>query len=316
MANKLNIYACSGVGDTNVPAGYTFDTFGTNTLENTQLVNSLLAKINVRQSAVDNLSLLENERSRLLQEISDLKSAFQAAKDASGMTYRLESDNRLKRIFGGNIARLNKVGLPAEARAEFGKVIKRIGAVDESWKNNAELAEYLTKGSEYFLYLYFTQDQLKKLPKVFTRKRDKQQKTYDYCKALFVGVFGSEKDMQDIITGGIYGYFKATPEKVCQEIADGKREAVGEIVWTAALIVKVIIAVLTAVVGIITAICQYAATVNAAKYEAITREDINASVPDQDDFDGLDIGGGKKIKTSYLWIAAAIAGLVWMFKED
>lgn len=62
MSNRLKIYACSGIGDTSrkVP---TFDywTDNTNCLTNTQAVNTIIAKINLNLSEVENLVYLKDK---------------------------------------------------------------------------------------------------------------------------------------------------------------------------------------------------------------------------------------------------------------
>ena len=62
MANKLNIYACSGLEN---GKGFEFWRDGTNTLENTQAVNSILAEINLCRSELLYLKGLSDEEKQL-----------------------------------------------------------------------------------------------------------------------------------------------------------------------------------------------------------------------------------------------------------
>ena len=72
MANKLNIYACSGIGDAEDPQGsYTFWTNGTNPVDNTQAQNTLLSLINTLNVEVLYLKgLTDAEKIARLNEIS------------------------------------------------------------------------------------------------------------------------------------------------------------------------------------------------------------------------------------------------------
>lgn len=72
MANKLNIYACTGIGDTEDPqGGYTFWTNGTNPVDNTQAQNTLLSLINTLNVEVLYLKgLTDTEKIARLNEIS------------------------------------------------------------------------------------------------------------------------------------------------------------------------------------------------------------------------------------------------------
>lgn len=215
------------------------------------------------------------------------------------------------------IIRRNKVGLTTEQQQKarkslkLKKGIKGIGAGD--WTENSDLAEYLTKGSEYFLYLYFTDEQLAKLPAVFKIKAKLQKQTYDYCKQLFVDVYGSEDAMQEIIYAGIVDYNGHTPEEVCEKIAkDGK--PIGSLVWTVADIIAVISACLTFLLGVITAICTSVAQTNVAKYGALDKQALDKSTPNTSDFDGIGTPNSSDW-TKYLPILAIAAGIYVILKN-
>ena len=218
-----------------------------------------------------------------------------------------------------NVEDRNTVGLNFGQQQNVRKAMKSavsgIGVVDESWKQNADLAEYLTRGSEYFLYTYFTDEQIKKLPTVFKAKRSKQLRTYNYCKALFVDVYGSEAEMQEIIRAGIIDYFSVTPEDVCADIVAGKREAKGVGQIATEIIVALISAAVTVVVAIITAICEAVAKTNVAKYGALDAQIVETSVPDPDDYEGLDMGSTSQSGNSWIKYLAIGAGLLLLLKK-
>lgn len=368
MADRLKIYACSGIGETDKnPIGYWLD--GTDTISNTQAVNTLLVKINTARIFANRLQTIsKEERIALLNEIDWLSVALDAAKRFKGDNEKLyhagevisdmakngafdgqstdlrEREERLEELiekanslysddavksedpefmawWKNTIVARNKVGLNFGQQQNSRKALKKaadqikgIGAADESWKENKDLSEYLLKGSEYFLYLYFTPAQLDKLPAVFKAKKNKQLKTYNYCKSLFVDIYGSEEDMQDIIVSGITDYFGATPEQVCEDITSGKRKVAGIGIATE-IIVALISAAVTIVTAVISAICAMVAQTNVAKYGALDREVVESSVPDASDYDGLNFGGGTGTASSWFPIVAIGAGLLLLLKK-
>lgn len=218
----------------------------------------------------------------------------------------------------------NKVFLSKEEQDKITSILEKsskqisgIGAADEEWRNNKDLAKYLDNASEYFLYTYFTKEQLDKLPPIFQTKARVQNDTYNYCKAMYVGVYGSEECMQNVIRAGIMSYFKATPEEVCGKIASSKAKGVGEIVTaialTAAQIVEIILAVLTFVASVIASVLSCVAQVKVAKYQAVDTQTAQAATPNGDDFDGVEFSSKGNSKT-LLYLSAA-AALYLIFKK-
>lgn len=330
MADRLKIYACSGVGDVKFPT-VTFDNYGLKTTDNTQAVNTILIAMNSCRVRMENLEMSDSEREDYKQLLEVYKKCLQVAKSGksdeelsrAGMEiaaeYGLGSD--FTDWWQNTIVPRNKVGLPETARKTVrqgiakAKAIKGIGELD--WRDNEELTEYLTKGSEYFLYTYFTDAQLRKLPSIFAIKKRKQMRTYNYCKALFVGAYGSEAEMRRVIEDGIIQYFNATPEEVCRRIvSEGyNKEGVGPIEWTLAAILKVIEICLVALVAIITAICAAVKESQAQKYAAINKQMVKESIPNGSDWDDIDLGGGAKKLSGWLPFLAIGAGLLLLFKK-
>lgn len=372
MANKLKIYACSGIGSAQAEQPVKYWTDGTSTISNTQAVNTLLAEINLRYIAVSRLSgMTPEEKIDLLNEIDVLSVCLDAAKRFSGKTEELvhagnvigcmvrdnafdykslnnndreehldeliekanqgfndqtpcEAPSKFVKWWTETVIDRDKVGLSKEQQASIKKAtksIKGIGASDD-WMKDAELAEYLTRGSEYFLYTYFTDEQLKNLPSVFRVKKQKQIRTYNYCKALFVDVYGNEAQMKQIIYAGIIDYFQATPEDVCaQIIKEGKLKGVGDggasaVALGAAEIVAIITAVLGLVGTIIAAVCSAVAQTNVAKYGALDKEIVSSSVPNPEDFDGLELSGlGGEGSSKWLLLAGVGIALAYLIKR-
>lgn len=376
MSNKLKIYACSGIGNaeySNTPIAYWTD--NTNTISNTQAINTLLARINLLNISISRLQgITPEEKIECLNEIDMLCVCLDAAKRfngdnegleyAGGVIYKMMSDDmfafdnlntdardahldeliayaneqyndrtpianinpEFMQWWNESVVSRNKVGLnfgqQQNARKALKKaveIIKGIGTVDWSqygdpeWLNNADLAEMLTKGAEYFLYTYFTQAQLNKLPYIFKLKQKQQMRTYNYCKSMFVDIYGSEEEMQMIIRAGIVDMMGEEPEGICDGIASGKTKSIG--IATEAL-VTIITAVIAAVVSIITAICNCIKETNMAKYGALDKEVIQESVPNADDFDGIEFDGTSGGGSSKLLTIAAIgAGLLLLLKK-
>lgn len=330
MADRLEIYACSGVGDVKLPT-VTFDNYGTKTTDNTQAVNTILIAMNSCRVRMENLEMSDSERENYKQLLEVYKKCLQAAKGRKSDEELLRAGMEISAEYGLNsdfadwwqntIVPRNYVGLQETARKMVRqgiakmKAIKGIGELD--WRDNEELTEYLTKGSEYFLYTYFTDAQLRKLPSIFAIKKRKQLQTYNYCKALFVGAYGSEAEMQQVIEDGIIQYFKHTPEEVCAKIASGERpeEQVGAIVWTVQGIVAIVMACLSFLASVIIAICQAVAQSKAEEYAAVNDKIVRESIPNGSDWNDIDLGGKKLGVSGWLPILAISAGLLLLFKK-
>lgn len=356
MADKLKIYACSGIGDAEQQRGYaTFWTDGTDPIANTQAVNRLLAMINVRYAEYKHLHKLSvAQRIALLNDIDLLTVCLEAAKRFKDDNEKLrnagliigamqaagdfdydeqneekrsqhletlidkavsdfestvgleEADPEFAAWWDAEIMPYNKVGLSEQAQDATKKALRKaakgVGKADEAWKENEDISQYLTNAGEYFLYLYFTENELNSLPKKFKQKRKYQEGIYNYCKAYFVPVYGTEADMQDIIYTGILQQFNDTPENICKTIAKSKQEPVGSITVAAVLgaaeIVAIITAAISAVVAIVKLICDTIYKSNVAKYAALNEAAVENGVPDPEDFDGLDINTNTSISTS------------------
>lgn len=364
MANRLKIYACSGIGSTNPEQGVlNYWTDNTNTLTNTQAVNTLLALINRNYIEVNRLQNMtaEDKIANLCdidvytvclaaaQRYKDDPKALEHAGVVIGMMmadgdfdyqslnnserdahldHLLDKANDLfeeEKIDHTNQAFVKWYNETVVARNKVG--LQQGVGVNDDWRQDKDLANYLLKGSEYFLYTYLTDEQINSMPsknaKTFREKRAKQRKTYNYCKSLFVDVYGSEDEMQEIIRAGIIDCFEATPEEVCDLIVKGDFrdvKGVGEGVTIGVLSVAEFITVLTAVFtfvgGIIAAICSMVAQTNVAKYGALDQEVVNTSIPTPEDYDGL---SGRSVTTAGAskWLIVALIGTaaVWFMKN-
>lgn len=350
MAGKLKIYACSGIGD--APKGrvqmYDYWTDNTNTLNNTQAVNGLLADINLLMAEIDYIpTLSDREVIDRLNQIDLLVVCLDAAQNYAQHYTKLEKardvigtmlaqgqfksnsldnqsrdehlDNLLAYFndamaadgqyvlasakftnwFDQNVISKNQVGLTVEERTAMQSALSEAvsGIGDADWQSDKDLSEYLSKAGTYFLYTYFTNAQLAKVPaknrtKIKT-KIEKQKYTYNFCRDKFVGIYGSEAKYKEIIRTGVIAQFGSTPEQVCEDIATGKRAVQGIGIATA-IIVAIIGAVVSILTATITAICESVAKTNSAKYAALDQKIVTGGVPNEDDFSGMDMGGGSK----------------------
>lgn len=352
MNGKLNIYACSGVGQVGDQIRYDYWLDGTSTLTNTQAVNSLLARINLLYAETLYLPELTDEQvSERLDQIDMLSLALAYAQQLHGNSEEL---HRAGLVLGSMVAdgqfscnstdydersaNLDRLFAEAKKRMQRDSIVTDeeymqwwndmiidrdcVGLTDEQieravaagqkisgYEENVDLAKYLNNASEYFLYTYFTDAQLNKLPYVIKRKAKTQRDIYNYCKAVYVAMYGSEAEMKSIIHTGIIGYFGQSPEAVVKTMYDEylNSGSVGNIEWTATAIVEIIGAIFTFIVGVVAAICTAVANVKIAEAQEVDIKAAQAAVPGQEDWPSdwsKDLPDSLK-NNSLLWIGGA-----------
>lgn len=200
------------------------------------------------------------------------------------------------------------------------KPISGLGAVN--WQGNKQLAEYFNKAGEYFLYTYFTDEQLNELPYLFTKKAKMQRVTYKEAKSLFGAMNGSEDEMKGIIRSGIISEFGMQPEEVCDALYEKYQEEKRMGLATEAIItiVGLICSLLGAVIGAVVKICQAKAEKDKAQAAAVDEAAIQASVPYSEDFPANWAGGSSLSNTvnklfsgAGVWIIAALGTGLLLF---
>lgn len=230
-----------------------------------------------------------------------------------------------------NVEAYNNVGLnfgqqqnarrALKKAVESVKGIKGIGKIDPNWQDNPEISNYLLNGGTYFLYIFFTDEQLAKLPAVFKRKKADQMETYNYCKAFFVGqLYGTEEDMRSIIRASINAELEGEPEVICATIAkQGMAKKVGIVPTdpftflglTGVEAVKALIAFVVVgaavLISIVTAICTTIARTNEAKYGALNHQIVENSCMDATDYSELEGINGRENNKNLLLIFGAVA---------
>lgn len=104
MANKLHIYACSGLGNTNASSEYDYWLDNNQVITNTQAVNSLITYIDTNYTDLMVESVTKAQKIAMLNEIDLYSVCLFYAQEYSGDTARL-------RTIGRVIGSLNNEGL-------------------------------------------------------------------------------------------------------------------------------------------------------------------------------------------------------------
>lgn len=265
-------------------------------------------------------SLLEAVEQRMHQEDGELVT------DAAFMVWYFD-----------NVEIRNKVGLTKAEQKRGQEALQEsicgIGETD-GWEKNTSISDYLLNASDYFLYLFFTDEQVKNLSYAIKVKRRTQYGTYDFCKSVFTKLYGSEEAMLNIIRTGIIQESGDTPENLCQAIYEAEMDSkddkpIGVIseATLAALelalqIIVYVVAGLGVLAEIIKAILNYCQRVKEARYEALNNEIIAGGAPSTDDLENQKIVEEfkveqrmEKIKKWFAPIGLGLVGLYLIFKK-
>lgn len=235
-------------------------------------------------------------------------------------------DSEFTRWWEKEVIARNKVGLTGEQQATMRKSLKRqksgTNDADPAWMQDENISNYLLHAATYFLYMFFTDDQLRRVSPDVKIKRNGQIRTYNYCLQYFVDQYGGKEAMDEIIRAGIIQTYGVMPEDVCEAIVKGevKISGIGADpvtigVFTVAEFISILTAVLTFLGGVIAAICTCVAQTNVAKYGALDEKIVNSSVPTPEDWEGLSGGTGTGSVKSWLPLVAIGAGLLFLMKK-
>jgi len=374
MADRLKIYACSGIGENAESQEQLWEYWNDNTdcISNTQAVNTLLLLINrnyieitrlagmTREDKIVNLNdidvyvlclhaaqhcaqhykklekagavigdMLMNgafdlQSLNAVERDANLDSLFDKFEELYSGDHELAEFPEFAAWFNETVVARNKVGLSSAAQSTVKKSLKtaKIGASGD-YTENADLAKYFADSGTYFLYTYFTDEQLAKLPRVFSKKKRLQMKTYNYCKSLYVDVYGSEAEMREIIRMDIVNRFEQEPESVCAGIVSRDVRPVGTLVLfglSGAAAVKALLALIAAIasvlIALITSICETVAKKNNEKYASINEAAVQASMPTETDYAGFKGNGTTNVtkaggsRWTYLLLGGAALGLI------
>ena len=213
-----------------------------------------------------------------------------------------------------NVIELDKVGLNAEQQniltSCFANAIEEAkekgvaGAEDDP-----EIGKYLKDAGNYFLYLFFTEKELARLPQVFTKKAVYQQQIYNLCKSVYISVYGTEAAMKREIETSITNHYGKTPRQLCKDIASGKTKTEGTGVLTeaaASVIAAAISGLVTLLTSLIAAIFAYKQQTNKDKYQSLNEQIIKDNVPDGADMEGIDYSKLNSKSNSKIWLIGAV----------
>lgn len=361
MANKLKIYACSGVGSSAGDGAYDYwlDN-NSNILRNTQAVNTLFSYIDANYAELTRLNPSVERKIELLNNIDlasiclfyaqeysnsldNLKTAgrvigslvakglfdfgsldneernahldelYDKVEEAMLHNDKYAGDSEFNKWWKETVISRNKVGMTESEIKRFEDCMESaLAKVGVKGVGRLDYTEYINNAGKYFLYYFFTKKQLSRLPYVFTEKHFGQVEIFNWCKAFYVGVYGSEEDMLQEIRTNIIKEFGVSPEKMCAGIASGKIKAPQQGVGDIAAIITAVAALITAITPIIAAIIygifDYCKNADANKYKSLRDDIINDCKEEEEDLDGLEFDTSKISK--YLpYIAIGVVGL-------
>lgn len=352
MANKLKIYACSGVGDQQqAPASYWLD--GTRSVSNTQAVNNLLSIINLLLSELQ-LQLTEEEilerynqldyyavALRLAQRYYDSDERLAAAGNVLGYYCEngafscssfddLERSEHLEKtyqIIVQDIDINNTYSISPELTKWWAQNVvdlNRVGlteqeqqAIEQATEGvgavTGDLATYLNDAKSYFLYTFIPEAEIKSWPKAIQQKRKKQLEIYNYCLPIYKELGGSEDMMQRIIRSSIISTFKLTPEAVLRRIKDGKAAEP----YSVSGVGDLTMAVATVVAAVISAVIAIITVVLECVAQVSVAKyavptDAELGIPEDEDFAQFTAQNNSK---NLLIIGAAILGFLLLKKN-
>ena len=219
---------------------------------------------------------------------------------------------------------LDQIGFTQKEKEIISEHASGVSGDQSFLTNNADINEKLENAGSYFIYLFFTDEQLRKMPYVFRSKKKYQQSTFNYCKTLYakeVGSSNAESGMMNLIRANIVRLYKAEPEAICADIAAGGKEyeaikGIGNPSWLVGTItikefIGIIIDVLKFLLTLILQIVQIASDVGGNIDNTRQTRTTEEGTPSLSELDKqLNYGGsgtGLAAVPSWVWIAAGVA---------
>lgn len=286
----------------------------------------------VHEGLFNNVSLNIKKRDthldKLLQIADDRMQSYDLMKQEGALP---TADPEFMQWYFDTVELRNKVGLTKKQRLA-GKealqeaAVKGIGVTD-GWKEDASVSDYLLNASDYFLYLFFTEDQINEMPYQYKVKRRFQKQVYNNCKGVFTKLYGTEDEMLYIIRTGIIANNGGQPEDICTELykIDGKGEKPVGVVWTAPLIVALLFAIgglLATLVELVKSIVNYCVKTDEAKYQTMQEDLYKDNAPSYHDVENEQAlreyeeeRDKARIKRWFTPIALGLVGFYLLFKK-
>lgn len=192
-----------------------------------------------------------------------------------------------------------------------------------SGTKKAEAGQYLTNSGSYYFYLYMNKDSAKKATTNIQWKRNKQDEVYKYVSDCYLPLYGNKQEsINEVLYAGYLSTYKHTPKEMIDGFTNnGGSDKIGDggITLTAAMIVKIIIAVISFVAAALTAILGYCATVKSAKYSAPVQSDLAIASPEDIEEQEKNTSAVSKITDTIKdnpLIALGIVGALIYFKNN
>lgn len=213
--------------------------------------------------------------------------------------------------FIANVAEYDYVGLTPEQQAAARKYQQGVGATDES----SAIDKFVNSGA-YYIYLYFDEEERKKLPYWITKKIKKQAEVKEYVYGYY-GSLESTEALDANIRTGICKDYKHTPEWVINEIKTTTgwfgetTKGTGEVV--AASIITAIATLLATVISAIALVLNFVVSIVQAKYSVPTDAESGAATGEDIDAMMQEAGATNSSKTKYIkWgLLGALALLIF-----
>ena len=245
----------------------------------------------VKAGLFDFDSLDNEERDRNLDVL------FTEVEEAMHADLVIDPDMDFLNWWDEKVVARNKVGLSEHDQKVLTtplpkEKVQGIGLAD-GYFDDPDIGKYLSDSGSAFLYMFYTDEQIENMTpsvKRAVKTRLKYQKQiYNYCKHVFVAMYGSEEEMKKVIRTNIVKNYQRQPEEVCTDLATNARspEELGiGLVWTVADIIALIGLLLTFLLAVVKIICEYVARTKEAKYKAMQKDAEDWAVADPEDYKG------------------------------
>lgn len=363
MADRLKIYACSGIGDTNTNETYNYWTDNTDTLNNTRAVNSLLIDINnAWMRATCFKGLTDAQRLNYLNSVDLYVVCLKAAQQFSNNPEMLHHagvvigamlqaglfefknlnsearDNHLDDLletaqsayysnekyiaypdwmawWRENVEDLNEATF---SEAEKSKIRAAIAGIGDT-KIPTDPMQMIREAGTYYLYTYFTQAQINKLPgknrAIVERKVNYQKQVYNYNLSYCVGICGSSTKVRELCTFNVERQFGKPVSQVIDEMVQNGGKVSGIGVLTEAAVTTIICAIVAGIVQIVVALIGKSAaadTTSSGDYQKPTTTVVrNGQMEDGD----IPVNEGSQKAADFIPFIAIGAAALFLMKD-
>lgn len=285
MNNGLKIYACSGIGATEINS-YQYWMAGSKDYENSPAVNTLLAMINEANVELIYIAKTDLDKVALFNKIDFLIVCLVLAK--SGLAneqkatviqhmynsgdFDLDSMDDLEREeylssliakaledqtvyeksgdfykwFLTEIAERNTVLFSPEQQKKIAAAINSVSGIGAA--DYGSLTEYIENSGQYFLYRFIPENKRSGLSTAIKNKIKKQDEFYQYVLQNWAPAYGTKADLDRVIRMNIISNCKTTPEKAVEALLDG--EGVGVLTEAAAAAIAILVQIMEILVAV------------------------------------------------------------------